>query len=107
MTVVVLLMALEAVQLCGGSRDEQLEEEGAVRAPEPLAQTGQPFGLAAVQICVALRVETDEDLDEGRVEGLDVLGEVGAVLEVELVLAGALDGHGQRDTQLQGASGHC
>ena len=106
-TIVILLVALEAVQLWGRGRNKQLEEEGAVAAPEPLAELGQAFGLAAVQIWVTFGIESDENLHEGRVESLDVFGEMGAILKVELVLTGALNRHGQRDACRQGAPGHC
>ena len=59
---------------------------------------GQPFqagGLALVQSPVAFRVVAHQHLAEGRIERLDVLGEILAVLEVELVLAALLGGAGR------------
>ena len=56
---------------------------------------GQPFQagrLPRVQSLIALGVVAHQHLAEGRMEGLDVFGEVFAVLEVELFLAALLDG---------------
>ena len=74
-------------------RDEELEEEAEAACVEPVAEPSQPLGLSPVQLGVAARVVADEHLRVGRVEGGDVLAEVVAVLEVELVLAALLDGH--------------
>jgi hypothetical protein len=55
----------------------------------------QPPELALVHLGVAVGVVADQDLGEMGVEALDVVAELVAVLEVELVLAGLLDRHGQ------------
>ncbi len=59
---------------------------------------GQPFQagrLPLVQGLVALGVVAHEHLAEGRVHRFDVLGEVLAVLEIELVLPALLGGTGR------------
>src|SRR5205823_13333045 len=52
---------------------------------------------------LALGVVADQDLRERRVELQDVLAEAVAVLEVELVLARLLHGHGERQALPLGA----
>src|SRR5258708_40148764 len=52
--------------------------------------------LSAVQRCITLRVVAHEHLAKGRLEGLDVPGEVLAILELELVLPALLGGTGER-----------
>ena len=48
-TVVVLLVVFEAVQLSCGGGYEQFDEKVALLGLEPPTQAGQPFSLAAVQ----------------------------------------------------------
>ena len=67
-------------------RDQQLEEELAVVGVQPVRELLQPLGLALVHLRVAVRVVTDEHLGGEQVVLGDVVGEVVAVLELELVL---------------------
>ena len=63
---------------------------------QPVGQLLEPPELALVHHGVGVvGVVTDEHLGEVGVELLDVLAELGPVLEVELVLAGLLDRHGE------------
>jgi hypothetical protein len=64
---------------------------------QPSRQPLKPHGLAAVELRVAVGVVAHEHLGEVRVKRLDVLGEILPELEVELLLARALDGHRQRE----------
>ena len=50
-----------------------------------------------VELRVAVGVVAHEHLREIRVKRLDVLAEIISELKVELLLAGALDGHRQRE----------
>ena len=59
----------------GLGRDEQLEQVLRLARGEPVRQLREPGGLPAVQLGVALGVVADEDLDEVRLERLDVLAE--------------------------------
>ena len=67
---------------------------------EPVREPLQPRELLLVHRGVAVGVVADEHLGEVGVELLDVGGEVVAVLEVELVLAGLLDRHRQLEAVL-------
>ena len=73
---------------------------------EPVGETLQPLRLAAVHLRVPVRVVADQDLGEVGVEALDVVAEAVAVLEVELVLAALLDGHGEPESALPGLPRH-
>ncbi len=89
-------MAVELIQLGGGSRHQELEQELAIPVTQPLAQPRQPPRLSLVQLGVALGVVPHQDLGERRVERLDVRPEVVAVLELKLLLAGPFDWHRER-----------
>jgi hypothetical protein len=52
----------------------------------------QAPGLPPIELPIGLGIVAHQDLTEGRVECLDVLGEVLVVLEVELVLPTLLGG---------------
>ena len=96
--IVGLPVALERVELGLFRRDQQLEHEAA--APGALQVVREPLqsrGLALVERPVALGVVAHQDLAEGRIEGLDMAGEVLAVLEVELVLPAFLRRTGSND----------
>src|SRR5262245_43849751 len=74
-------------------RHQQLEHEKTTALS--MQVIGQPFQsvrLALVERPIALGVVAHQHLAEGRAEGLDVRGEVLAVLEVELVLPALLGG---------------
>ena len=89
--IVGLLVALQLVELRLLGGHQQLEHEAALAlAVQIVGQPLQPGGLRLVQRLVALGVVAHQHLAEGRVEGLDVLGEILAVLEVELVLPALL-----------------
>ena len=98
--VVAVGVAADGLQLGVLGRDEQLEEELAVVGVQPVRELLQALGLALVHLGVAVRVVTDEHLGGEQVVLLDVGGEVVAVLEVELVLAGLLGRHRQREALL-------
>ena len=73
---------------------------------QPVREPLQPLELAVVHLGVGIvGVVADEHLREVGVEALDVGAEVVAVLEVELVLAGLLDRHRERQTRLTGTLG--
>src|SRR5215469_387153 len=91
------LVPAEPVKLVLRGRHQKLEHELAVPFVQPVAEPGQPLRLARIERRVALRVVPHKDLAEGRVERLDVGAEVVAVLELELLQAGLLDRHCQRD----------
>ena len=84
--VVTVLVAADLIELGLLGRHEQLEEVLVAVVVEPVAEAGEPLGLAGVHLGVAVRVVADEHLREVGVELLDVGAEVVAVLEVELVL---------------------
>ena len=65
---------------------EQLEEELAVVLVQPVGELLEPLGLALVHLLVAVRVVTDEHLGGEQVVLGDVVAELVAVLELELVL---------------------
>jgi hypothetical protein len=69
---------------------------------QPVRKALQPLQLPLIQPRIVLGVVTDEHLREVRVELQDVLGEVVAVLEVELVLPRFLDRHRQDQAVLLG-----
>ena len=69
---------------------------------QPVAEALELDELLAVLAGVAVGVVADEHLREVRVEALDVLAEVIAVLEVEHVLPGALGGHRQLQALARG-----
>ena len=60
---------------------------------QPLGEAAELLDLALVHLPVAFGVVADEHLGEVRVVLLDLLAELVAVLEVELVLARLLDRH--------------
>ena len=103
--VVGLLVALQPVELRLLRRHQQLEHETAsLCACEVVGQPLQPRGLALVQRAVAFGVVAHQDLAEGRIEGLDVAGEILAVLEIELVLPALLGRAGRDDSPAAAAS---
>ena len=91
--VVAVGVAADRLELGRLGRHEQLEEELAVVLVQPVGEALQLAELALVQLGVAVGVVADEDLREVGVERSDVVAEVVAVLEVELVLAALLDRH--------------
>jgi hypothetical protein len=91
--VVAVAVAVDGGQLRLGRGHEKLVEELAVVGVQPVGEALEALVLALVEGRVVVRVVTDEDLAEGRVERLDVAAEVVPVLEVELVLAALLDRH--------------
>ena len=72
---------------------------------EPVGEALEPLELLLVHVGVGVGVVADEHLGEVGVELLDVGGEVLAVLEVELLLAGLLDRHRELQAVLAGALG--
>ena len=80
-------------------RDEQLEEELLAVGVQPVGELLQALGLTLVHLGVAVRVVPDEHLGGEQVVLLDVRGEVLAELELELVDAGLLGRHRQRQTR--------
>src|SRR5713226_9663277 len=87
---------MEPVELGLFRGHEQLEHEPApALIVEVLGESLQPRRLSPVQRRIALRVVAHEDLAKGRLKGLDVLSEVLAILEVELVLPALLGGTGE------------
>ncbi len=91
--VVAVGVAADLLELASSAGHEQLEEELAVVLVEPVGEALEALRLALVHLRVAIGVVADEHLREVGVEALDVVAEVVAVLEVELVLAGLLDRH--------------
>ena len=94
--VVAVLIPTDRFELRVLGRHQQLKEVLAVVVVEPVPKPLETLGLPLVHLLVAVWVVANENLAEGRVEVLDVLAEVVAVLEVELVLAGLLDRHGEQ-----------
>ena len=90
-----MLVAAASLELFGRGGHQQLVKETTPLPVQPAAQLRQPRRLACVERCVAFGVVANQDLGEGRVEGLDVAREVLAVLELELGLAGSLGRHRQ------------
>src|SRR5262249_47948223 len=85
--IVSLLVALKLFKLRLVRRYQQLEhKQAATLTMQVIRQPLQPSRLAAVYCLVALGVVAHQNLAERRSEGLDVLGEVLAVLEIELLL---------------------
>ena len=72
---------------------------------QPVGQPPEPLGLPPVHLGVAFGVVAHEDLAERRIELLDVVAELVAVLEVELVLSTLLHRHGQVEPFLLGPPG--
>src|SRR5581483_5956251 len=93
LAVVTVVAAADALELRWLCRDEELEQELPVALVQPLRQPAELHDLTLVQLTIALGVVTDEHLGEVGIELLDLLAELLAVLEVELVLARLLDGH--------------
>src|SRR5215467_9529144 len=103
--VVCLFVAFELRKLRLLRRHQQLEHQRAATfttqvVREPL-QTGR---LAAIESLVALGVVAHQYLAEGRLEALDVLGELLAVFKVELLLPALLCRTGGRVTLLGGVT---
>src|SRR6266849_2450843 len=91
--IVGLRIPLEPVELGLFRGHEQLEHEPASAvAAQVLGESLQPLRLPPVQRRIALRIVAHEHLAKGWLKGLDVLSEVLAVLEVELVLPALLGG---------------
>jgi hypothetical protein len=101
LAVVGLLVALEPLELRWLGRHQQLEHEQPAALVQVVGQPLQTSRLPLVQRLLALRVVAHQHLAEGRLEHLDVLAELLAVLEVELVLA-ALLGRASREIALLG-----
>ena len=95
-------VAVDLLELVVLGGNEQLEEELAVVLVEPVGEALEPLRLALVHLGVALRVVAHQHLGEVRVELLDVVAELVAVVEVELVLTGLLDRHGEQESALLG-----
>ena len=74
---------------------------------QPVGQALQAPELALVELGGVVGVVADEDLREVGIELLDVLAELVAVLEVELVLAGLLDRHRELQPVLLGFAREC
>jgi hypothetical protein len=86
-----LLVALKLVELRLLRRHQEFEHEAAaVPFREKSGQAFQSGNLPPVQCAVALGIIADQHLAEGRVEGLDMLHKILAILEVELVLPALL-----------------
>ena len=100
--VVAVLVPADLLELVRLGRHQQLEQELAIVLVEPVGEPLQPLGLALVHLGVALGVVAHQHLGEVRVELLDVVAELVAVLEVELVLAGLLDRHREQQAALLG-----
>src|SRR3989442_937281 len=91
--VIGLLVSPEPLELDLLRGHEQLEHESAVTlVVQILGQPLQAGRLTPVQGLIALRVVAHQHLAEARAEDLDVVGEVFAVLEVELLLPALLGG---------------
>src|SRR5262249_7727620 len=85
--IVGLLVALKLFKLRLLRRYQQLEhKQAATLIMQVVRQPLQPSRLPAVYCLVALGVVAPQKLAERRSEGLDALGEVLAVLEIELLL---------------------
>src|SRR5580692_1912241 len=92
----IALHPLELIWLRGHQQFEH--EPTAVRPGQVVGKLLQPSRLHAVEGLIALGVEAHQHLAKGRSEGLDVPGEVFAVLELELVLAALLRWRGGDET---------
>ena len=93
--VVGFLVALDLVELRLFRRHQQLKhEQAAILAVQIVGQPLQSGRLPAVQGPIALRVVAHQHLAKGRVKGFDVLGEILAVFEFELLLPALLGGAG-------------
>src|SRR5215471_3846027 len=100
--VVSLLVAFELLQLRLLRRHQQLEHQRAATfaTTQVVREPLQAGCLAAIESLVALGVVAHQYLAEGRLEELDVLGEVLAVFKVELLLPALLCRAGGRVTLL-------
>src|SRR5262245_14624783 len=86
-------LAAGRLDLLGRGGHEELEQEPAIVFVQPAAEVPEPGGLPDVHVLVRLRVVANEHLGEVRVERLDVVAELVAVLEVELILPALLHRH--------------
>ena len=103
--VVAVRVAADLLQLGALGRHQQLEEELPLALVEPVAEATKALALAAVHLGVPVGDVAHEDLREVGVEPLDVIAELVAVVEVELVLARLLDRHRQHEAALLGLLG--
>src|SRR5688572_27604017 len=93
--VVAALVLTDGLELAGLGRNEQLEKEFAISLVEPVTELPEPHRLCGVHLSVTVGVVPDQHLGKRRVEVFDVIRELLAVFEIELVLSALLHGHGQ------------
>src|SRR5207302_1251852 len=79
-----------AVVLAAAEHDATDMVASASPRREVIGEALQSPDLPLVQRAVALRIVAHQDLAEGRVEGLDMAGEILTILKVELLLAALL-----------------
>src|SRR5215471_11809372 len=103
--VVSLLVAFELLKLRFLRRHQQLEHQRAATFTTQVVRKPLQAGrLTEIESLVALGVVAHEYLAEGRLEALDVLGELLAVFKVELLLPALLCRTGGRVTLLGGVT---